>query len=352
MLPSPAEGPALVGRYRISGRLASSAIDEVYKGFDPLLERPVVVRVIRLRLPDPAAESVIKETFYNEMQRAGALAHHGIATLYDAGEISGGLFTAEEFFEAASLASLLADGLERDILPRVSLLSQMADALEYARELGVPHLHLRPSSVLVSADRTLKLGGFGVARLVDALTSASRDAGGPRPSRYLAPERARREPGDHRSDVYSLAMIALDLLADPDALRLSASDSDEAIPPFCKELAALGVNPTRWAVVFERALSPDPADRFETPGELEIELLLMLGIGVAEARTAREAAEGRIYLAPVAMARTTRTPPQDEPTSELSTESGTTRTGRRSFDSDISYRETMMADSPETPSDG
>ena len=80
MTASPADRPALVGRYQISDHLASGAIDDVYKGFDPLIERPVVVRVFRLGLSDPAAESVIRETFYGEMQRAGALRLHGIAT--------------------------------------------------------------------------------------------------------------------------------------------------------------------------------------------------------------------------------------------------------------------------------
>src|SRR5213078_4889288 len=116
MTASPADRPALVGRYRISDHLASSAIDDVYKGFDPLIERPVVVRVFRLRLADPAGENAIKRTFYDEMQTAGALVHHGIATLYDAGETPDGLFTAVEFLEARTLASLLAAGFDRDIL--------------------------------------------------------------------------------------------------------------------------------------------------------------------------------------------------------------------------------------------
>src|SRR5262249_42481243 len=81
--------PAAIGRYKIVSRLASDAIDAVYKGFDPMIERPVVVKVFRLRLGNPDAESGVKRTFFLEMQRTGALAHHGIATLYDAGEVPG-----------------------------------------------------------------------------------------------------------------------------------------------------------------------------------------------------------------------------------------------------------------------
>jgi serine/threonine protein kinase len=358
MTASPADRPVLVGRYRISDHLASSPIDDVYKGFDPLIERPVVVRVFRLRPSDLAAESAIKRTFYSEMQTAGALMHHGIATLYDAGETPEGLFTAVEFLEARTLSSLLASGLDRDVLLRVSLLSQVADALEYARDQGLPHLYLRPSSVLVAADYTLKVGGFGIARLVDALTAASGRAA-VASSRYAAPERVRGEPGDHRSDVYSLALIALDLLGEPSLPpSFGFSPTSDTIPPVCAELAALGVNRKRWTAVFDRALSPEPADRFENPGELEIELLLTLGIAVAEARTARESAHTSIFLTAAATPKSPRRVRAEETATFLSLEPedpDTTQTDAPAADSDRSYAETMLAwpvlaDAPEKPS--
>jgi serine/threonine protein kinase len=345
MSAGPADVPALVGRYRISAHLASSVIDDLYKGFDPLIERPVVVRVFRLRLSDPAAESAIKRTFYEEMQRAGALMHAGIVLLYDAGEFPGGLFMAGEFLEATSLSSLLEGGLDRDIRLRVSLLEQMTDALEYARERGFPHLHLRPSSVLVGADLNVKVGGFGVARVVDALTAASGGSAAAS-SRYAAPERARGDPGDPRSDVYSLARIALDLLAEPSVPPSSEfTPSADTIPAPTPEVAALGVNPNRWAALFDRACSPDPADRFETPGELEMELLTMLGLGVSGARAAREAADDNIFL-PAPPAKAPQGGRTDEDRAVLPTESATTRAAGPPPDPDQADAETTPGRPP------
>jgi len=279
----PTELPSLVGRYRISAHLAGDVVDDVYQGFDPLIERPVAVRVFRLQVAAAAAEQAVKQTFYQEMQRAGALMHHGIATLFDAGEVPGLLFMATEFAEATRLSSLLDDGLDWDLPDRMSLLSQIVDALEYARELGMPHLNLRPTNVLVGADRGIKIAGFGVAPVIVALAAAS---GTPMPerSRYAASERVRGELGDHRSDVFSLARIACDLLGAAGAPQGDARTpgyDERALP---SHLADLGVSAERWSAVFDRALAADPAERFETAAELEVELLLMLGVSAPNLR--------------------------------------------------------------------
>jgi serine/threonine-protein kinase len=281
-----AELPPLVGRYRISAHLSSDLIDDVYTGFDPRIERPVALRVFRDPLARAEIDERVKRVFYEEMQRTGALTHHGITTLFDAGELPGQLFMATEFAEATRLSTLLHDGLAWTIPGRMAVLSQIVDALEYARELGMPHLRLRPTSVLVGADQAIKISGFGAARVRFAMAGA---AGSPlaEASRYAAPEHARGELGDHRSDVFSLARLAFDLLADHRARsKETAPDGDLALPP---HLAELGVSPERWLAVFDRALSTDPADRFDAAAELEVELLLMLGVAAVEDQPTRVA---------------------------------------------------------------
>jgi len=272
--------PPLVGRYQIASHLSGGFLDDLYKGFDPLLERPVIVRVFPLNVPDEAAGRV-KDVFYAQMQRAGMLSHHGIATLFDAGEWDAALFMASEYVDATNLGDLIASRIELDVPMRVALLAQIIDALEFARDAGVAHLQLRPSSVLVSGDFSVKLAGFGVAPVVDALTAAS--AATAAPSRHSAPERLRGLAGDHRSDVYSVAVIALDLFAPG-----GAAATGSQVPRLPADLASEGVNPDRWVAVFERALAKDPEDRFATPAEFEVDLLLTLGQGAADAPLSRD----------------------------------------------------------------
>jgi serine/threonine-protein kinase len=190
---------------------------------------------------------------------------------------------ATEFVDAPRLASLLEADPGWDIPARMAVLLQIVDGLEYARELGLFHLHLRPANVLIDADRAVKIAGFGVARVRSAIAAASGTAVADR-SPYAAPERAQGKPGDHRSDVFSLARIALDLLA---------PSGDRALPA---ALSALGVSPDRWLAIFDRALAADPADRFDGAAELEVELLLMLGVAAVPGHSTQTS---RTFFGPI-----------------------------------------------------
>jgi serine/threonine protein kinase len=251
---APEELPRTIGRYKIQARLAGSSTDEVYRGFDPMIERPVVVKVFRLKQVDPAADGALKQAFYQEMQRTGLLMHHGIAALFDAGEEPGMLFMATEYVEGSNLADRLAEGITWDVAGRASIVVQILDALDFARQLGVPHLNLKPTNVVIGTGHSVKVGGFGVGSFVSRLAAAS-SAAASLVSRYASPERARGEPGDERSDVYSAALIAREVFlgSDADAAQLHA--------------------------VFARALSANPEDRYPTPEALKVELLLVLGVG-------------------------------------------------------------------------
>jgi len=271
--------PQAIGRYQIRSMLATGPIEDIYKGFDPIIERPVMVKVFRLPTEDPETERALTATFYRQMPRTGVLTHHGIAALFDAGAVPGGLFIATEFVDGCHLTALLARGEALELALRASLITQIVDALEYARQANVPHLSLKPSSVIVGSDYTLKLAGFGAAPVVDALLAA---AGIRRPSPYMSPERQRGEQGDTRSDVFSLAQLALDVFAAVPGEHPSAGE----VPELPASLSAEGVNADAWRAVFARALAVDPATRFATPGAFQMDLLLAIGVGETEAQLA------------------------------------------------------------------
>src|SRR4029078_7218559 len=115
----------------------------------------------------------MQKQFYREMRRVGALMHEGIASLFDAGEMPGALFMASEFIEGSSLIELIKAGFDVELPMRVSVITQIVDALEYARANDVAHLSLRGSNVLIGTDYALKLGGFGVAPVIDQLGEAT-----------------------------------------------------------------------------------------------------------------------------------------------------------------------------------
>jgi serine/threonine protein kinase len=166
----------------------------------------------------------------------------------------------------------------------VSLLVQIVDALEYARDLGVAHLNLKPSNIRVGPDYMLKVGSFGVAPVADAIVAAT----GLRPPffRHTAPERLRGEAGDFRSDAFSVAQLALDILAGAD--RPMPAGGWLTPPPLPAALAVHGVRADRWMTLFEHALAADPEDRFPSVGVFNVELLMRLELSETEARLAWE----------------------------------------------------------------
>jgi len=169
------------------------------------------------------------------------------------------------------------------------MLVQMVDALDYARGLGTVHLTLKPASIYIGPDYTLKVSGFGVAAVLDALAAASDETVG-EPSRYSSPERARGETGDARSDVYSLAQVALDVLAGGDPANHTGGWTAESLPALPPYLVEHGVSADRWHAVFQRALAADPAQRYDTVLTLKFELILLLGIAESDAHHSWETA--------------------------------------------------------------
>jgi serine/threonine-protein kinase len=275
--------PSGVGRYEIRSRLAADPLDEVYEGFDPLIERPVAVKVFSLRTAEAAAAAAVRTAFDREMPRVGMLTHPGIIALYDAGPWSGGLFMATEFVEGFTLSGALNQA-DLDLPLRVSLLVQIVDALEHARDLDVAHLNLKPSNIRVAPDYMLKVGSFGIAPVAEALAAALNVR--PLPTRHMAPERVKGQLGDFRSDAYSIAQIALDILVGPN--RPMPAGGWLQPPPLPATLADHGVRADRWETLFSHALAEDPDDRFPTVGAFNAELLMRLELNETEARLAWE----------------------------------------------------------------
>lgn len=263
--------PSSIGRYRIVARLQRDAVGEIFKGFDPMIERPVVIKIFRWRVDDPAERRAIAQRFYQEMQRIGVLVHAGIVPLFDAGESSDGLFTASEYVEGESLATFIARSADADMAARVAIVGQIVDALDYAAQQGVSHLNLKPSNVLITPDGLVKVSGFGGASVVAAVGAA------PSASPYSAPERSRGADGDGRADVFSLARIILHMMA-ADGF---ATDAVLGTLP--------GVRPERWSALFARALSTDPAGRFDSVRACFREWLFVCGYEEPASRPAWDA---------------------------------------------------------------
>jgi serine/threonine-protein kinase len=205
--------PATIGRYRIERVLGSGGAGTVYYATDPVIARPVAIKVLMGKVPD------LEQRFSREIQAIGRLAHVNVANIFDVGRTADGdVYVVQEFFDGRDLANVLSDhpdGLSAPVA--VGLLLQVARALAHAHARGVVHRDVKPGNVLVLGDGTAKLLDFGIARLAEqgrqglTITRPGTMVGTPQ---YMAPEQVRGESTNDRSvDVYGFGALAYELLA-------------------------------------------------------------------------------------------------------------------------------------------
>ena len=264
---APDDTPSLIGRYEITGTLGFGAMGAVYKAFDPIIKRELAIKTIRLDVPpqSPQRASFI-ERFYQEARISGTLSHPNIVTLFDIGEERGVPFLAMEYVEGPTLSDLLDEGARFEPERVVTLISQVAAALDYAHSRGVIHRDIKPSNLIVQQGDKVKVADFGIAKLLDTeITQTGALLGTPA---YMSPEQAMGEPLDGRSDIFSLGVCAFEMLSGEQpfpgnnvtAILYRLVHVDPIEPA---DLEMRGVVPHRWREVFHRVLAKKPDGRYE-----------------------------------------------------------------------------------------
>jgi serine/threonine-protein kinase len=256
------ELPPPFGRYQPLARLGAGAIGTVYRAHDPLIDRYVAIKVIRLDALDPEQQTEYRERFRTEAQAGGRCSHPAIIGIFDAGEAQGQPFLVMEYVEGRSLQAILADPAARLALNAVDLMAELLAALGYAHARGIIHRDIKPANVMVTPDFRVKVADFGIARLDGGSVTQVGDMLGT-PS-YMAPEQVTGAAVDHRADLFSAAAIFFAMLAGrppfagrslPDTL-MRLTNADEV------DLTALAGPFANFAPVLRQGLAKNPAHRF------------------------------------------------------------------------------------------
>jgi TonB family protein len=273
--------PSAIGRYQITGSLGFGAMGAVYKAFDPLIKRTLAVKTIRLDIPrqSPQYQAFI-DRFYQEVRISGTLSHPGIVTLFDVGEENGLPFLAMEYVEGKTIGAILDEGKHFKPERVVGLVSQVAAALDYAHSRGVIHRDIKPTNLIVTAADEVKITDFGIAKLADAeITHAGALLGTPS---YMSPEQAMGEKLDGRSDIFSLGVVAFQMLsaqqpfpgANITSILYKLVHVDPVEPA---DLEMSGLVPQKWREVFHKVLAKKPENRYQTATAFVQDLEYCLG---------------------------------------------------------------------------
>ena len=201
-----------IGRYRITEHLGRGGMAEVYKAYQPSLDRNVAIKVMHAFLAD---EKEFLSRFEREAKVVATLRHPNIVQVYDFDVENGMYYMVMEFIEGETLKRRLQDLEEKSewvpLEDSVRIVLAVGSALKYAHEHGMVHRDVKPANVMITTDGQVILTDFGIAKIVSAsnLTASGAMVGTPS---YMAPEQGMGQPGDERSDIYSLGVMLYQLV--------------------------------------------------------------------------------------------------------------------------------------------
>lgn len=276
----------VIGNFRILAKVGEGGMGNVFRGRDLMLERDVAIKSLR---PELACYEEVVERFRTEAIALARLQHHNIANVFSFFAEDGQYYMVMEFVDGEPLNKLAR---RRGALPwreAVALVVQALHGLEHAHHAGVVHRDIKPSNMIVTADGTLKLMDFGIARILEkvGLTRTGAVVG---TLLYVSPEQARGGDIDARSDLYSMAVVLYELLTGrvpfDSASEFELMRAHIELPPPPPSGLIAGLPPELEDAVL-CALAKNPADRFQRAELFRAELEHLLAADAADNDGAR-----------------------------------------------------------------
>jgi predicted Ser/Thr protein kinase len=257
----------IAGRYELEQKVGSGGMSKVYRAHDRLLERTVALKILHEHY---SQDDEYVERFRREARSVAQLTHPNVVTVIDRGEHNGRQFIVFEYIDGENLKQLVER--EGPLPPRqvIELGLQIASALASAHARGVVHRDVKPQNVILTDEGRPKVTDFGIARSsdVESVTLTGTVMG---TSEYIAPEQARGELVDYRSDVYSLGAILYELSTGDvpypgeNPVSVAMRHLHEPVPSARARRPEI---PARLDAAIRKAMAKDPEERFGSMDEL------------------------------------------------------------------------------------
>ncbi len=286
-------GHTFAGRYRIIRLLGAGGMAAVYQAWDETLSMAVALKLIRVD-PSTPAEDIrqLEERFKRELKLARQVTHPNVVRIHDLGEMGRTLYLTMAYVQGADLATVIQRDGRLPIARALSLARQIVSGLAAAHQAGVVHRDLKQANIMVDGDDQALLTDFGIARsnagdqalLTEVAIShlPARSTLHTTPGaimgtlEYMAPEQARGEPADERTDIYAFGLILYELLAGgrPRGTREGGlaeliARIEQGPPPLRSVLPDV---PDEVERIVSKCLLPQPAKRYATTDELLADL--------------------------------------------------------------------------------
>jgi serine/threonine protein kinase len=274
---------SIVSHYRILSDLGGGGMGVLFRAEDTRLGRPVALKFLTESL---ARDRSALERFQREARASSALNHPHICTIYDIGETNGRSFIVMELLEGETVRQRIERSGPVACEPLLELACQIADAFEAAHSKGIIHRDIKPANLFITERGQAKVLDFGLAKLElpphqsSALTpmyetqlTGSGSVMGT--VAYMAPEQARGEPVDARSDLFSFGSVLYEMAT---ARQAFSGDTTAVIfdailnrmPPLLNHINP--EMPARLSEIVLKTLAKNPASRYQSFAALRADL--------------------------------------------------------------------------------
>jgi serine/threonine protein kinase/tetratricopeptide (TPR) repeat protein len=271
-----------INQYKILEKIGSGGQGTVYKALDTKLNRQAVVKVLPPELTQKTANF---RRFEREAQLCSQLDHPNICTIYDFNEADGVYYIAMQYVEGKNVRQLVS-GRPLELKSALSIAIQVTDALAYAHSKNIIHRDIKAGNVMVTTGGQVKILDFGLAKLLEDEQAAAHkghdkmeitELGIPYgTATYAAPEQARGERADARSDIFSTGILLYEMLTGIWAFqgKTVIDVRHQVLYGTPKPLVEMrkGALPPQLQQIIDKALKKDPKDRYQKIAQMRDEL--------------------------------------------------------------------------------
>ena len=259
-----------ISHYRITEKLGEGGMGVVYKAEDIRLKRPVALKFLP---PEALDDKERQDRFLHEAQAAAALNHPNVCVVHEIDETDGRTFIVMEFIKGESVTDKVASRpLKLD--EALGIAMQVGEALKAAHAKGIVHRDVKSANIMVTAEGLGKIMDFGLAQLSERtkLTKTGSSLGTPA---YMSPEQALGQKIDHRSDIWSFAVVLYEMISGqlPFKGEVEAAVAYSIVNEEPEPLTSLRVGvPVELDRVVGKALAKDPDERYQHVDEVLVDL--------------------------------------------------------------------------------